>query len=298
MLSIFDEPRAEQATARLLADGAVSLVRQWALRSGSGVAETAETVPWSKDGAPVFYVFGDYRPRTSSLISGGMLTLVVFCAAWLVCEYAWTHPVFMPLATVQFEPGPDLKRTEQSPPSPLPLQATAASPHEMIAAGSGPKSVPNSSEPTLVPLDNPPVSQPNVSTPVTNAQPSAVLPAQRANRKAARVVTGSSWQPPRNPVLAPTIPDPAILSYVGVYKTDLPNPLIIAVKTEQGRLAIQIAGEPETRLAPLGGTNFIFSDSRNDFVEFMAHGHAPAYELVIYRNGRRATAHRSRTPYR
>jgi hypothetical protein len=292
MLSIFDESKPDQGTARLLADGAVSLVRQWALRSGPGVAETRQAVPWSTDGTPVFYVFQHYKPRTSSLITGGMLTLVVFCAAWLVCEYAWTHPMFMPLVTVQSEPGPDLKTTGQSGPSPLPLQATATSSNEMISARSGPKRVPNSSEPTPAPLGNPPVSQPTVSAQFANAQPSAVLPANAAT------VTSSSVQPARNLGVAPTIPKPAILSCIGVYKTDMPNPLIIAVTAEQAGLAIQIPGGPGTRLAPLGGTDFIFSDSRNDFVEFMARGHAPAHELVIYRNGRRMTAHRVGTPYR
>jgi hypothetical protein len=288
MLSIFDDSGEDVSPARLVADGGFSVVRQWLLRSGSGIAETAEAVPWSTDGSPVFYVFGDYRPRTSSLVSGGMLTLLVFCAAWLVCEYTWTHPVFMPLVTVQFDSGPDLKAAEQSAPSPLPLQATASSPNKMISAQSGSKSALNSTEP-------PSVLPKSVSAPqpiqVTNAQPSVPLTAPKANRETLSA-SGSPAQPTRTPMTTPDILEPTLQSYTGLYTTEPPNALGIEVTVEFGRLSIQIAGEPKARLARLGGTDFMFSDSESDFIEFIKHSHGPA-DLVIYRNGRTLTAHRT-----
>ncbi len=284
MLSIFDDSQESISAPRLLADGAVSVARQWALRSRSGIAETAEPVPWSADGAPVFYILGDYRPRTSSLITGGMLTLVAFCAVWLVSEYTWTHPVFMPLVTVQFDAGPALKTPVESPVSALPLQAIVSSSNEVISARSRPQSAPTAAEPSPMPLVDHSVSQPPVSAPVTKTQASAAFAASGASHATKTAA----------PVIVPAVPERTLLSYTGLYTTGPPNALHIAVTADGGRLAIQIAGEASTRLAALGGTDFMFFDSESDLVEFIKHGHGPAYDLVVCRNGRRLTAHRAR----
>jgi hypothetical protein len=111
MLSIFDAAASDANRVALLADAVFSLLRQWAVPSEyrQGAAEAAL---WSVDGSPAFYTFGDYKPSPSSLIAGTTLAAIVLCAVWLASQYTWTHPVFVPMATVQFEPKPNLGESE------------------------------------------------------------------------------------------------------------------------------------------------------------------------------------------
>ena len=70
MLLIFDQVEKGPAAAKLVADALLSLVRQWTLRSEYWES-TPEQVPWSADGAPVFYTLESFKPRRDALYAGG-----------------------------------------------------------------------------------------------------------------------------------------------------------------------------------------------------------------------------------
>ena len=117
MLSIFD--RAERReVGKLLADGLISLTRQWTLRSEFWRDKEIEVAPSAAEGVPVFYTFRSFRPRTSALVDGGMLTVVLFCAICLALRYNWTHPVVMPFPRIQFEINTDTEPPAGSRPVP------------------------------------------------------------------------------------------------------------------------------------------------------------------------------------
>jgi hypothetical protein len=290
MLSIFDDAEKDSTASRLVADGLISLTRQWTLSSEYQEDQTAEPVPWSSDGNPVFYTFDTYKPRRSSLLAGGMLTLVMFCVVWLVSEYTWTHPVFMPLISVESNPI-DYEPPTAAPISPLPLEQRSSPRQQIIALRTREKQLAKSAValPTPVPLGNLSASQP--SSPVPIAKTTTAFPVS-VTKHETKAEMPSSVPPFAKSAIAPILKD-KLLSYAGVYMTDPPNELAIMVTAEDGQLAIEIPGEPKSRLIAIDGMKFRFSEEKNSWVKFVKRNHDSAYELTVSRNGHRFRAHRN-----
>jgi len=90
MLWIFDQAAANGGTAPLLADAVLSLWRQWTLRSEFWhQTDTGDRA--AMDGVPVFYIGEGDTPRTSALIHGGVLSLIVFSAVWFTLSHSNSH---------------------------------------------------------------------------------------------------------------------------------------------------------------------------------------------------------------
>lgn len=122
MLSIFDHAAERREVVKLLADGLISLTRQWTLRSEFWQDRRIEPAHSVAEDVPVFYTFGSFRPRMSALVDGGMLTVVLFCAICLALRYNWTHPVVMSFGGIQFETNTDT----EPPASSIAVPRTAA----------------------------------------------------------------------------------------------------------------------------------------------------------------------------
>jgi hypothetical protein len=82
MLGIFDLAENKRA---LLADGAGSLLRQWALR------RHAPPVSVTVAGAPVFYLGEPEVPRMSALMPGVLLAFFAFAAISFTANHRWTQ---------------------------------------------------------------------------------------------------------------------------------------------------------------------------------------------------------------
>ncbi len=114
MLLIFDQvthdeqagsaARPRLAEIRLVADGFISLVRQWTSRPGfqpePAVAGPTPPVP---DGVPGFYTLGSFKPRPSALIHGLILSIAVLSAAFLAMKFSWNHTSHLPFPIVDRE---------------------------------------------------------------------------------------------------------------------------------------------------------------------------------------------------
>src|SRR5579862_1385594 len=123
MLAIFDDAAEQRAEVRLVTDGFVSLVRQWTLRSEYWEEKTIPPAQ-STNGVPLFYTFENFKPRTSALIDGGILTVIVFYAVCLVLSYTWTHPVLIPFRGIQFQAGSSVSQSGSSSSSLLSVDVT------------------------------------------------------------------------------------------------------------------------------------------------------------------------------
>ncbi|MGD0299896.1 MAG: hypothetical protein ABSE86_22615 [Bryobacteraceae bacterium] len=88
MLWIFDQAAADGRTAPLFADAMLSLWRQWTLRPEFRHAAANPAAP---DGVPVFYIGGSDTPRTSALIHGGALSLIVFGVVCYTLSHSNSH---------------------------------------------------------------------------------------------------------------------------------------------------------------------------------------------------------------
>lgn len=282
MLSIFDEAAAPHAKSALVADGLVSIFRQWVFRHEYAGESVAEAAHCSSGGAPVFFIIDEYRPRTGPLIWGGVLTLALFCAAWLLSEYTWTHPVFMPLTTVQFETPSDSAPEGSSSRSPLPLATIPSSERARAPRGAATSSM-------STPIERAPSSPRNASTvppsmaaPVAKPQTAAPVLNGNLQTKTETVPTGV----PLRGVPTATVAEDGPLSYVGGYTVEGMSGAEIVVTAENGQLAIQFDGEPKAKLVSTGGANFIFADSKNSWVKFLKDESGSAREIQISRNGR------------
>ena len=109
ILSIFDQSNAKQVKCRLLADGFFSLGRQWALRPNFWHGAPVETAPHLADGVPSFCLLDPFRPRTSAIVHGIVLSTAVFCVTCFAIRYSWIHVLHVRIREVQFEsPQPTL----------------------------------------------------------------------------------------------------------------------------------------------------------------------------------------------
>jgi hypothetical protein len=91
MLSIFDQSEGKLSRVRLLADGVMSLLRQWALRP----EVLQETAVSTVAGQPHFYTFEREKLRAATLVYGALLSALVLNGVCWTMGYAWNHPIFM-----------------------------------------------------------------------------------------------------------------------------------------------------------------------------------------------------------
>ena len=93
---IFDQAAVQGRTFPLFADAVLSLWRQWTLRPEFWYQpETANRA--ALDGVPAFYIGAGDTPRTSALIHGGVLSLIVFSAVCYTLSHSNSHGRFFPL---------------------------------------------------------------------------------------------------------------------------------------------------------------------------------------------------------
>jgi len=103
ILSIFDGAATSRDRIRLLVDGVLSLARQWMLRSEFWQGAPLKPVQTAPNGIPCFYSFDTFRPRTSAVIHGSILTVTLFLATSYAIRYSWIHVLHVRIPEVQFE---------------------------------------------------------------------------------------------------------------------------------------------------------------------------------------------------
>jgi len=109
MLSIFDHTAGKPAAIRLLADGLISLARQWTLRPEFWHEhELSPSQQPAPDGIPSFYTLDPFRPRAGAVIHGLVLSTLVFCLTCFAIRYSWIHVLHVRIPEVQFESPPSI----------------------------------------------------------------------------------------------------------------------------------------------------------------------------------------------
>jgi len=100
MLSIFDASAGKPAAVKLLADGLMSLMRQWTLRPEFWNDFPPSPQP-SPDGIPSFHTLDPFRPRTAAVIHGLVLSTAVFCLTCFAIKYSWIQVLHVRIREVQ-----------------------------------------------------------------------------------------------------------------------------------------------------------------------------------------------------
>src|SRR5437879_6833240 len=94
--TLFRSVEGRAASAELVADAFISLVRQWTMRSEYWEEEESASVPASVGGFPAFYTLESFKPRKSALIGGAVLTLIACSAVLLALSHSRIHSVHLP----------------------------------------------------------------------------------------------------------------------------------------------------------------------------------------------------------
>jgi hypothetical protein len=108
MLSIFDHTPGKAAVVRLLADGLLSLVRQWTLRPEFW-HEISPAPPPVPDGIPSFHSLDPFRPRASAIIHGLVLSTAVFSLTCFAIRYSWIHVLHVRIREVEADSARSLQ---------------------------------------------------------------------------------------------------------------------------------------------------------------------------------------------
>jgi len=80
MLEMFENANGLRASALFLADGLLSLIRQWILRPEFRRPLPAPVISDALSGVPLFHSMDPYKPRSAALFQGVFLTLVLLGA--------------------------------------------------------------------------------------------------------------------------------------------------------------------------------------------------------------------------
>jgi hypothetical protein len=178
MQSIFDQVAETSARVRLLADGLLSLLRQWSLRQEFWHEFASGSEHPASDGIPTFYTLAPFRPRTAAVVHGLILTVAAFCLTCLAIRYSWIHVLHVRIPEAQVESSSSV------------VPGAAARPDEReVASSPGGRTqddLSGSSRPSQAPQ-----TQASVPTPVTTAEQKAggisqPAPPGRAGKQASR----------------------------------------------------------------------------------------------------------------
>jgi len=92
MLYIFDQQQGIVAALGLILDCVFSLLRQWRLQPHNGTKlSSAPLGSLTSEHIPSFETFDAFQPRTSAIIHGALLSLVLFCMTAFGIRYSWIH---------------------------------------------------------------------------------------------------------------------------------------------------------------------------------------------------------------
>jgi hypothetical protein len=92
MLYIFDQQKGRLAALGLMLDSIFSLLRQWTSRphTDTELPASAPRTP-TPDHIPSFEILDGFQPRTSAILNGAVLSLILFCMTAFGIRYSWIH---------------------------------------------------------------------------------------------------------------------------------------------------------------------------------------------------------------
>ena len=289
MLSIFDQAPEKPAAAKLLVDVFISLLRQWTIRSEYWEDKPMGRAHSAAGGVPLFYTFESFKPRTSALVDGGILAVVLFCAVCLALRYNWTHPVSIPFNGIRFETSSDVKPSASSLVSPG--SATRVNSQKQQISAEFEKRAPKAVSPMF---GRPVPPQSPTQRMLSDTRAHGRFGTEAPQHPVVSAATPSSFPSSAHASVLPKMSEETLRSYAGIYITDPPNELTILITAEDGQLVIAVAGEPKCLLVPKSGTKFVVSGATNTWIDFVRNYDRAGFELDIYRNGYRLTAHQTK----
>ena len=271
MLSIYDHSTGRLWSLRLLLDAIVSLVRQWILRPEFRLQTSPSSAPQpAVDGTPSFLSLDPFRPHTSAMIHGIVISIALFCVTCFAIRYSWIHVLHVQIPAVSYDgylsihPGA----------SPGELRGKAS------PSGEKDKSRANSH------ADSNLISE-HLQVDVLPVEAQPAMP----RSPAANLNPQSITAPPVPLSGSVTTLHLTLDSYVGTYVSHDPSAKI-AVGVEGGHLTIRLVGQPKRALSPVSETTFVVAGTNDRWVEFVPDANGTMLQLRLFQDGQSITANR------
>ena len=263
MLSIFDSTQTKSARFGLLCDCLVSSLRQWILRPDLQ-AESSHAV-LAVDHIPSFSSLEGFRPSTSAMIDGVLLSAVLFVVTCFAIRYSWIRVLNVQIPEYQVDSY---------------LGVHAASPSELRGQHtSEPKRSRN--------IDD----QSGLISPHLQVD---VMPVEAASSILSSDVPRASSEPtPGQPTIVAhemTLQLP-LEAYAGTYKSRSPR-MTIKIIVKDSQLSMHIAGESPRTLSAISETEFAIAGAGDSRIEFLPAQNGDIVRLRLSRDGQQITAER------
>jgi hypothetical protein len=277
MLSIFDQSQRRLEAVRLFVDALASLLRQWIVRPEFWSEGSVQAPPQpALDGVPSFSTIDPFRPRTSAVMQGLLLTTAVFCLTCFAIRYSWIRVLHVRIPEVEFE------RPRWTPPSAS--SSDFQGQERSAATDRSAAKMPSASPPAARNAQARPQTSPDRNPKIATNRPAA--PAAAVNAKAA---AGTAFS--RRAVPVATVPEAVLRSYVGLYVVNTKPSLAIMITLEDGELMMEAAGIRHA-LTPLSETQFVVSGTENELLEFRPDSNGVTNQLELIQSGQRFPAQR------
>jgi hypothetical protein len=266
MLSIYDQSTGRFSSLRLLLDAVVSLARQWIFRPEFWVQTSPSSTPQpAVDGIPSFSSLDPFRPHTSAMIHGTVISITLFCMTCFAIRYSWIRVLHVQIPGVSYDSYLSINR--------------GASPGELRgrAASSGRKNTATANSPAESNLIS---EHLQVDVLPVEAQPAVPNPPPEK-------LNSQSITEPLSASVAPLYL--SLESYIGTYVSHKPSAKI-AVGIEGDHLTIRLVGQPKRALSPVSETTFMMTGTNDHWVEFVPDANGKMRQLRLFKSGESITA--------
>lgn len=265
MLSIFESTPRKSTQFTLLCDSLVSILRQWILRTDfRSETSRASAIP-AADGVPSFSSLDGFRPRTSAVIDGVILSVALFVMTCFAIRYSWIRVLHVQIPEYHVDNY---------------LEMHTASPSELRGQPTPePKQSPNTDHQSGL-------ISPHLQVDVMPVEAESALLSSPATRATSEPAPGQ----PAIVATEMTVQLP-LESYAGTYKSQSPR-MTIKIAVKNGQLSMHIVGESPRTLSPVSVTEFAIAGAGNSRIEFVPAQNGEIVRLRLSRDGQQITAER------
>lgn len=270
MLCIFDEEAGLFKRLRLVLDCLRSAGKQWTLRPEFWFGIPSRAAAQLHSGVPSFSSLDPFRPRTSAVIHGMVLSISLFSLTCFAIRYSWIHVLHVQIPEISFDPYLAIHPVA----SPKKLRGTTTS----VA----PK---QSAPPTNA--DDSQLISPHLQVDVMPVEAERPMPSLEATDQVSPGLLASKIGPSGSG----TTLQIDLRPYVGTYVSQSPQ-VKISIAILDGNLSMKIAGQPRRTLTPVSET--VFRSERGEYsrIEFFPDANGRMGQLQLLREGQQITADR------
>lgn len=259
MLYIFDQQRSTLAAFGLVLDSFLSLLRQSTIRPPLGISlPTNSVVQRTQNGSFSFAILDDFRPCTSAIVHGMVLSLLLFCTTAYAIRYSWIHVVNLSILESVLHSNQDISSKANT------SYSSSSSTETIARRFEKPRTIPDHLHVDVIPVER---------------------------RHIAGTEAFTSRDLHNTAALAPVLVQLRLENYVGTYLSKSP-PFKISISIEGDHLSLVVSRRPRLALSPVSQTKFGIAGARDGWVNFTLDDRGRSDSLCLVDQGKIIVANR------